>query len=234
MSGEFSLSPFSKAARVLVDRLLLRVDLGRSAPDHDGARGAGALAEAFDVPDEGLGEVHLRLWPFLTFGPSRFLTHVVLEDRRHRPDRLELGLHRREHLRRQHAGLRRRLVGVVRENVPAAENEVRELRQRHELLHRREARLRALAEPELLHLGHRAERPGEPLADQVHAGDQRRGHGAEARQQHGQLALRGRDLLFQLGIERGPVRHEALLRIRPGARTPAGVDAVPRRRSPSA
>ena len=99
-----------------MDRLGLGVDLGGSAPDHDGARGAGGLPERGDVFDEGLGQVHLgrRL---LDVRAVEILDPRALEDRRHRANRLELGTDGGERLLREHSRLDRGFVGVRSEST---------------------------------------------------------------------------------------------------------------------
>ena len=217
MSGEFSFKPLLEGRQRLVHGRGLRVDLRRAAPDHDRAVRRRSSAEVLDVLRERLGEVHLRR-RLLQVGAVEVADPGALEDGGPRRERRELRLHRREHLRRHDAGLDRRLVGVVRKDVPAAEDEVARLGQGHELLDRHEARVRALAEAQLLHLRQRAEGPRLPLLDQVHAGDERRRDGAEARQQDSERALRGGDVPRELGVEGGAIAHVSFLSGRRRAR----------------
>ena len=71
--------------------------------------------------------------PFLTFGPVEPLDVALIEHRRPRPDLLELGPDLVEQRRLEHAGGVRRRVAVVLEDVPAAEHEIVERGQRHDL-----------------------------------------------------------------------------------------------------
>src|SRR5262249_39988915 len=100
--------------------------------------------------------------------------------------------------------------GVVGEDVPAAERQVLQPGERHEVLDEREARVGALPEAQLLHLRDRPERPREAPSDQMHAGNQRGRHGPESGQENGQPSLARGDLLRELGIEGRPVVHAAL------------------------
>jgi len=97
--------------------------------------------------------VHLRR-ALLHVGPGEVLDVGLLEHRRHRLDRLELGLDRDQVLVLvEHAGADRGLVRVVGEDVPAAEHDVVELRERDVLLDRRRVVVGALAEPDPAELG---------------------------------------------------------------------------------
>ena len=98
-----------------------------------------------------------------------------------------------EQRRLDDAGRSRRGVAVVLEDVPAAEHEIVERRQRHDVADLRRTALGPLAETDGAHLRQRADRLGEALANGEHAGDGRGADGAEADQQHAELAARRSD-----------------------------------------
>ena len=99
-----------------------------------------------------------------------------------------------EVLLRQHARLGGRLVGVVGEEVPAAEHDVLELGQRDELVDERRARVGPLAEADGAHLRQRADGLRDPLPDGLDPGHERRGDGAHSGKQDAELARRRADV----------------------------------------
>jgi hypothetical protein len=142
--------------------------------------------ERGDVLHHLLGEMHLRR-ALLDVGPVEVLDVGLLEHGRHRLDRLELGLERIEVLGVEHAGADRGLVGVVREDVPAAEHDIVERRQRDVVLDRRRVVVGALADPDVTELGQRADRLADPAADRLHAGDEGGRDRAHAGEQDAEL-----------------------------------------------
>src|SRR5581483_11582421 len=85
-------------------------------------------------------------------------------------------------------------VAVLFEDVPAAEHEIVERRERHDLVNLRRTPLGALAEAHGTHLRQRSDRFGDSFSYGDHAGDRRGADGAEADQQHAELAARGCDV----------------------------------------
>ena len=97
----------------------------------------------------------------------------------------------------EHAGALGGDVGIVGERVPRAEHDVVERGERHEVLDQRAAVVGALAEADGVHQGQRADRLGHAPLDQLDAGDEGGGDGAEADGEHaeapvGRLHGRGR------------------------------------------
>ena len=90
----------------------------------------------------------------------------------------------------EHAGPLGGDVGVVGERIPRAEHEVVERGERHEVPDQRAAVVGALAEADRVHQGERADRLGEPALDELDAGDQRGGDGAQADGEHAEAARR--------------------------------------------
>ena len=119
---------------------------------------------------------------------------ALIEHRRHRLDRFELAADLLELRRLQHAGGLGGSVGIVLEDVPAAEDDVVEVGERNELVDFWRAGLGALAEANGAHLGERTDRQRESLADREHAGNRRCRDGAKADEQHAKLAARRRYL----------------------------------------
>jgi hypothetical protein len=147
-----------------------------------------ALHEAADVLAEHLPEVALGR-PLLDVGAVEAPDVLRREHRRHRLHRGERLAELIDELLLEDAGVRRRRVGVVGEHVPGAEAEVREVGERDELADPRRALLGALPEPHGGHLRERADGLRHAAADGLHPGDERRGHGAQAGQEHRELPL---------------------------------------------
>ena len=163
-------------------------DLGAAAPDHDEPVEAVRGLELADVVDELLGQILLVL-ALLDVRAVEPLDVLAIEHRRQRLDRRQLVLDLIEQLLLEHAGGLGRLVAVVLEDVPAAEDEVVETGERHELADGRRAALGALAEPDGAHLRERPDRLRDALADRHDAGNCRRADGAETDEQNAELAL---------------------------------------------
>ena len=85
-------------------------------------------------------------------------------------------------------------VGVVRNRIPGAEDQVLERGQRDEVADQRGAFVGALAQPDGTHLRDRSDRPSRPAADVLHTGDERRGYRTQPHTQHPELPLSRRDL----------------------------------------
>jgi hypothetical protein len=145
------------------------------------------------LSDQLLGEVHLRR-ALLHVGPVEALHIRLLEHGGHRLDRLELLLDRIEVLRLEHAGALRSLVRVLGEDVPAAEDDVVELRERDVLADRRRPFVGALADADMSELGERADRLADPFADRLDARDEGCGDRAHTRKQNAQLPGSGFDV----------------------------------------
>jgi hypothetical protein len=171
----------------------LAIDLGRAAPHRDQAIAAVLVLERLDVGHQLLGQIHLRR-ALLQVRAVQLLDVRLLEHRGHRRDRLELGTQLIEQPRVEHARLHRRLVRVLREDVPAAEHDVVEPCERHVVLDRGRLALGALADANVTELGQRADRLAEPAADRLHARDERGRDRAHAGQQDAELAARGLDV----------------------------------------
>src|SRR3978361_1722800 len=84
-----------------------------------------------------------------------------------------------------------RRIRVVRENVPCAEFEIVERRQRQELANVRYMTFRPFSEPDRTELCKRADRLCEAFSREQHAGDHRRRDGAEAGKKHAEFARGG-------------------------------------------
>ena len=147
----------------------LHVDLGAAAPHHDEPIELVLLLERADVVHHLLGEVALVL-ALLDVRTVEPLHVALIEDRRHRLDGFELGRELLEQRRLEHARRPRRGVAVLFEDVPAAEHEIVERRERHDVADLRRSALGALAEADRAHLRQRADRFGEAFSD----GDERR------------------------------------------------------------
>ena len=137
----------------------------------------------------------LPLAPLLDVGAVEALDVAGIEHPLHRPDRLQLRARSwSSRLALEDAGLAGGRVGVVGEDVPGAEDEVVQLRQRDEVLQARHPVLGPLAEADRAHLGERADRLAEPLLDRLDAGDEGGRDRPQPHQQHPQLPLRRLDV----------------------------------------
>ena len=225
-----------EAALELLDRGVhvggFAVDLRGAAPHHHQPAQAVFALELLDVGDHLVGEVALAL--ALLDVLSVQLLHVDgIEHRRPGLDRLQEALQGLQVIAVQHPRLARGLVGIVGVDVPPAEDDVVEPRDRHQLVDARAAVVGALAEAHGAHLGQAPHRLRQTLADGLHAGHERRGHRPHPGEKDAQLPLRGSDLA-------PPARARAhgwtLLRTRHGAAKtwmlPQGCDRSRRRISP--
>ena len=140
--------------------------------------------------------------PFLTFGPSRRLTYWRSNTAFQGLMASSSGLICSSSVVLEHAGVFRRLVAVVLEDVPAAEHDVVEVGEGDEVLDQRGAPVGPLAEADRAHLGHRPDGAGDALANGQNAGDEGGGDGPEADAHHAEFSLRLGDInWFFHGVE---------------------------------
>ena len=114
---------------------------------------------------------------------------VAVEDGRHGLDLLERPAQALDQRLFEHARMQRGFVAVFFENIPAAELQIFDLRQRHEVLDFRRVVVGSLAEPDGVQLRDRADRLRHSQFDGFHTGDECRGHGAHARDQNAKLPV---------------------------------------------
>ena len=93
----------------------------------------------------------------MTLGPCNAPHVIGIEDRLHRLDRFQRLANFLEQRRLQHLGVYRGFVGVVVENVPAAEDQVFDLGQRNEIVDLGGAAFRPLSQPDGAELGERSD-----------------------------------------------------------------------------
>ncbi len=137
------------------------VDLRRSTPDRDRAIHARLFLEGPDVLAELLDQLGL-VGGRLDVRAVEALHVLGVERALHRADLRELLADRVDVLLLEHLGVVGHRRCVVGEDVPGAEGDVVELRQRDELTDRGAAVVGPLAEPDGAHLGERAH--GSPQA----------------------------------------------------------------------
>ena len=193
IDGSFSSSARSKFAIVACASDRGHVDLGAAAPDHDEPIEPVVLLEQADVFHHLLGQVALVL-ALLDVRAVEPLDVALIEDRRPGPDLLELRANLLEQRRLEDAGRLRRRVAVVVEDVPAAEDEIVERRQRHDVADLGRPAFGPFAEADGAHLRQRADGFRQTFANSEHAGDGRRADGAEADEQDAELAACRSDL----------------------------------------
>jgi hypothetical protein len=156
-----------------------------------------ALLLGLEVPDvlaQRLGPLPLALARLDVRAFEPFDVALV-EHRQHGLDRLEERSDRLDMLVAvQHSRPERGGIGIVRNRVPGAEDQVLERGQGDEVTDEWSALLATLAEPDGTHLGDRTDGPGRPAADILHAGDERRCDRTQPHTQHPKLPLSRRDL----------------------------------------
>ena len=116
-----------------VDLVRLHEHFRRAAPQHYHARTAVLFLELRNVVLHLQRDVVLRL-SLLHILAVQHLHVFLIKRRGHRLDFREESLHQRQMMRIQHARFRRRFVGTVRKNIPAAEHHVFQPRQLYKIL----------------------------------------------------------------------------------------------------
>ena len=207
----------------------LDVDLGRRAPDHHEPIDEVLAPEAVDVGPDGLEHRPLG-HPTFDVGTVEALDVRRVERGGHRAHRAQRGADRLEvPAGVENASVRGGHIGVVGEDVPRAEHEIIELRQRHEVADERHPVLGAGAKPDRAQLRERADWLAHPAARELDAGDERARHRAEPDAEDAQLAL-GRGDGGRFGGGHGDVRRPGLRRASPRLPLPR-VDSAGHRRS---
>jgi hypothetical protein len=108
----------------------------------------------------------------------------LLEHPRPWADRFQLAPDGHQQVRRQDPRRTGGLICVLGKDVPAAEDQVRQVGQRHQVLDAHEPGVRAFAEAQLLQLGERAIGPGQTFTHEMDASDEGGGHRPQTRQQY--------------------------------------------------
>jgi hypothetical protein len=175
---------------VVVDGLRQDERLGRPAPHGDQPSAAALALEGADVVAHLLDHVRLGRRR-LDVGAMQALDVSRVEDALHRTNGLKLGLHGLDVSALQHLGVLRGLEGVIRKDVPPAELQLPEARQRNEVGDLRRALVRPFAEPNGPQLGERPDGNGLALARQHDPRDGGGCHGAHAGKEDAELSFGG-------------------------------------------
>src|SRR5215469_1494260 len=176
-----------------VDFFGLEENFGGGAPDHHGAVDFGGFFEVANVFAKLFGEIEFVFCALDVFAVEIFDVGLV-ERGFHGFDFAEEGLNFAEMIRVEDARFGGGFVRGVRENVPAAENEIVEAGERNEVLNFRRAAFGALAETDGSHLRERADREGVAVANQFDAGHKSGADRADAGREYAELAFGLRDL----------------------------------------
>src|SRR5580704_2424202 len=128
-----------------MDSLRLQEYFGGAAPDHNEAVGFAFLFEIANVFAELFGELKFILG-FFDVRTGKIFDVVLVESGLQRLDSLQEFLNLIEVFGFQDTGLGGGLIGVVGENIPAAENDVIEFSEGDELVNFRRAAFGAFAE----------------------------------------------------------------------------------------
>ena len=180
--------PVNETLNVLMDRRLTNEFFGGRASHHNKSV---AIVVVFELPDVAPYRFHRRELAACDLGVGALdASHViVVEDRRHGLYRLqEMGDGVQLFVAVQDTGLDGRVVGVVGDRVPCAEDQLVESRQRNEVAYQRRPPVRSLAEANGCHLGDRACRLSRALPDMLDASDKCGRHGAQAHLKNPQSA----------------------------------------------
>ncbi len=182
--------PFLERRERLMRRRLRQEDLGAAAPDQHQAIEPVRRLEPTNVVDELLGEILLVL-ALLDVRTVEAFDVLPVENGRHRLHGAKLVLDLIELPGVEDAGRLGRVVAVVLEDVPAAEHELVEPGERHEIADERRSSLRPLAQPNGAHLRQRADRLRDPFPDRHDACDGCRADCPEADEKNTNFALGG-------------------------------------------
>ena len=158
----------------------LLVRLGRATPHHDETVAVVFGAEVLDVGDEGLGLGHL-VGDVLDSGAVEALYPALIEHGFHGNNAFELGRDRPEVAVFKHAGGAGGFKGIRTDGIPAAEHQVTEIGQWHELTDERVAVLVTLTQTDVGELAERADGDGMAVAGGDDASNEGGGNGAHAR-----------------------------------------------------
>jgi hypothetical protein len=107
-------------------------DFGRTAPDHRQPGRPGVLLEPADVVHQHLGVIHLRAFR-LEVRTIDALYIITVENRRHGLDLLQRTTQALDQWLIQYARMQCGFVAVLLEDIPAAEFQILQRRQRHEV-----------------------------------------------------------------------------------------------------
>src|ERR1700722_7737160 len=138
-----------------MDSLRLEEYFGGAAPDHHEAVGFALLFEVANVFAKPFGKFKF-IFSFFDVGTGKILDVMLIERGLHRLDSLQEFLDLIEVFRFQNTGFGGGLIGVVGENIPAAEDDVVEFGEGDELVNFRRAALGAFAEANGAELRERA------------------------------------------------------------------------------
>ena len=163
-------------------------NFGRSAPDHHQRVSLGPLAKLRDVVLDFEGQVVL-VRGLLDVRAVEALHVIAIEGGLHRPDGGEKFLGLGEILGREHGRVRRSFIGGIRKKIPAAENQIFERVERHEILDERRAALGPFSQAYGAELRGGAHRLRGIVANQIDAGHEGRRHRAHPHSQDTQVSL---------------------------------------------
>ena len=171
----------------------LVINLRGAAPNHGGARHAGALLELADVVHDHLGVLHLGTRG-LDVGALDALDEVLVEDGFHGLNCRERCFYLLEQGGFEDPGLSGGFPRVILENVPAGHLDVGHFGQWNKVLDSGGAPLGPLAEADGSQLRQGAYGLPQSKLEGFEPGDESGGYRTHARDQNTQLALRGRNL----------------------------------------
>ena len=186
--------PFLEGFQIFVDGFGLQEYFGGAAPDHHQAVGLAFLFEVANVFAKLFGEFKF-IFGFLDVGAGKILDVVLIEGGLHGLDGLQEFLDLVEVFGVQDTGLGGSFVGVVGENIPAAEDDVVEFGERNELVDFRRAAFGALAEADGAQLRERADGRGFAAAHQFNSRHKCGAHGSHSGREDAQSSF-GRSNIY--------------------------------------
>ena len=185
----------------------LHIGFRASTPDHDQSIQMMLFPKPLDIVYHLFGKFHLVLagldvWPLQPF--NVFLT----ENGSPRLDFFDLGPHGLEQVAIENPCLDRAFVAVIFVNVPAAEDEVIQGRERNKVMDFRNSPFRAFSQPDGSKLGQRTHRLRNFLLYRFHPSDKRRTDGTQSGNEDTQFSGRRFDLdafLHHTGLHQQPI-----------------------------
>ena len=195
------------------------IDFRRGRPQHYDTAALPLLAEAADV-----GTQHFHHLPAsgdalaisnpLDIIAVQALGIVLVERGRHGDYLLQLLTNGGYILFVQHLGVHGGLIGILRIDVPGAENNIVQPRQRHDVCISEVFLVSAATHAHLVHLGHRADQFRQSFTSHQHSRHQGGGHGSAAYDKYSQLALgRFNSDLFHILVIKVSHKHSCRRRI---------------------
>ena len=147
----------------------LMIRFGRGRPAHHQPVHPLLGLKGIDIFHQLVGQIHF-MRTFFHMGTIKIFHIVPVKNSRHWNDAFQFLFDPVDMARFQHHGLAGGLVSRVGEDIPAAENQVLQVGQGNQLLHREDTFLGTLAQADFSRLGHGTQGPGQSLVGSKYPG----------------------------------------------------------------